>query len=140
MIACEASTPITEEDAVRPVPANNVAKALIAVFCSFAPSESSVDKKSPLAGVTVLNSDKSKVSVTSPDEPPPDRPTPAFTAVMSPPSGCSTQVLQPSWPPEKSASVRLAQFSVIVVLPAAPTVACVKVNTPSVLLTVILPL
>ena len=32
VIACEASTPITEEDAVKPVPANNVAKSATASF------------------------------------------------------------------------------------------------------------
>ena len=47
------------------VPAIKVAKAVVVVFCSFAPSESNVAKKSPSAGVTVLRSEKSRVKVRS---------------------------------------------------------------------------
>ena len=79
-----ASILITELDADKPVPANNVARDATVVNCSVDPSESNVASLSPFAGVTSLNSDKSRVKVTSPDDPPPLRPTPAVTAVISP--------------------------------------------------------
>ena len=61
---------ITELDADKPVPANNVARDATVVNCSVDPSESSVASLSPFVGVTSLNSDKSRVRVTSiPDEP-----------------------------------------------------------------------
>ena len=72
VIACDASTPITELEAVIPVPANKVASAVVVVLCSAAPSESKVANESPSIGVTALSSDKSSVNVTSPVVPPPD--------------------------------------------------------------------
>ena len=78
-----ASILITELDADRPVPANNVARDATVVNCSVDPSESNVASLSPFAGVTSLNSEKSRVRVTSPDVPPPLRPTPAATPLIS---------------------------------------------------------
>ena len=47
-------TAITPLEAVKPFPANLVAKASIVVFCSVEPSESRVKNASPLSGVTAL--------------------------------------------------------------------------------------
>ena len=76
--------PITELEAVSPVPANSVAREATVVSCSVEPSESNVANLSPFTGVTSLNSDKSSDSVTAPDVPPPLKPTPAVTPVISP--------------------------------------------------------
>ena len=78
------STAITEFVAVKPEPANNVAKEAIVVNCSVLPSESNVNILSPLAGVTSENSDKSIAKETVPPVPPPDKPAPAVTPDISP--------------------------------------------------------
>ena len=54
------------------------------VSCSVEPSLSKVANESPDVGVTADNSDKSKARVTPPELPPPDKPVPAVTPVISP--------------------------------------------------------
>ena len=78
------STANTEFVAVRFPPANKVASAAIVVNCSVDPSESNVNNLSPFAGVTSLKFEISTVKVTSPVVPPPLKPTPAVTFVISP--------------------------------------------------------
>ena len=95
-------TAITELEAVNPSPANKVAKDATVVNCSAAPSESKVKSLSPLAGVTSENSEISIFKVTSPGPaPPPERPVPAVTPVISP-EVPATQVK----PPEALSKVR----------------------------------
>ena len=84
---CAASTPITELAAVSPVPANNVAKAVVVVnWCVELSPESNVANQSPCAGVAGSKSPKFAAKETSPLEPPPDKPLPAETLVISPTS------------------------------------------------------
>ena len=100
VIACEASTAITELVAVNPVPANKVATSAIASLACVPVAPPSKNKiKSPLAiaaspasvkststwfACTSIKLPAATLIVTSPPHPPPVKPSPATTLVISP--------------------------------------------------------